>query len=216
MKLSYAETKALLLASVDASPEGSAAAAASLTGGRLNVAAAMQALALVLKARGKALPPGLALEDPGMADVQRRLLEGEWAKGLLSKPVVPAAPTAAPTLPAGQTQPQPQPQVTLSGGAVLLEEEAPKQQQQPTQKPFEVAQDKEEGTQPRMQKAADPGTQPQQEDPASSQEDEPSGAADAPLPADSAAVAAQSLPSDAGQKKRAMRLRPFPRQRVTG
>lgn len=96
MRLSHIETKRLLLTSVDpsASPE---TAAATITGGRLNVAAAMQALALTLKARGLPALPGVAVEDASAVELKRRMQETPWGRQLLAG----AAGLAGPANPAG-------------------------------------------------------------------------------------------------------------------
>lgn len=89
MRLTYAETKKLLLSTVDGSANP-LATTATITGGRLNVGKAMQALGLLLKQRGLPALPGASLADPQAKELQRKLQENEWGAGLLGAAPVPA------------------------------------------------------------------------------------------------------------------------------
>ena len=91
VQLSHIETKRLLLSSVDpsASPE---TAATTITGGRLNVAAAMQALALLLKSRGLPPPPGFSADDAGAVELKRRMQQTPWGRQLLAGAAIAAGP----------------------------------------------------------------------------------------------------------------------------
>lgn len=91
MHLTYSEVKSLLLSSTDPSPAESAGT--TQTGGRLNVGAAMAALALLLQERGEGQLPGGFLEDAFAAEqLQQRMLQTSWGQGLLQS----AAPSALP------------------------------------------------------------------------------------------------------------------------
>jgi hypothetical protein len=81
-QLSYGEVKRLLLSTVDPCPTGSTGA--TISGGRLNVDAAMAALALLLHERGLPELPGGWLAGDGAEAVQRRLLENPWGQELLA------------------------------------------------------------------------------------------------------------------------------------
>lgn len=90
MQLTYAETKRLLLSTVDPSPTP-ATAGVTVTGGRLNVGAAMQALSLLLRQRGLPVLPGAPLEGPTATALARRLQENPWGRQLLLQPGAGAA-----------------------------------------------------------------------------------------------------------------------------
>lgn len=92
VELSYAETRQLLLATVDPLPDS---ADATLTSGRLNIAAAMQALAVVMKARGMKVPPGAVTEGPAAEQLLQRLQASQWAAGLLPAAQAPTGSVSA-------------------------------------------------------------------------------------------------------------------------
>ena len=81
-RLSYQELKLLLLGTAEPSPT-TAAATATMTGGRLNIAMAMQALGLVLQERGLPAMPGALLSEQGTADLRSLLLKNQWGQELL-------------------------------------------------------------------------------------------------------------------------------------
>ena len=89
--LTYGEVRRLLLSTVDPCP--AASQGASITGGRLNVGAAMAALALLLHERGQPELPGSWLEGDSAEALQRQLLENPWGQELLTG--------AGPALPKG-------------------------------------------------------------------------------------------------------------------
>lgn len=81
VQLSYDQVKRLLLSTVDPSP--GKGATATITGGRLNIGAAMQALSLLLQQQGQPALPGMALEAAAQDDLRRTMLQNEWGQELL-------------------------------------------------------------------------------------------------------------------------------------
>ena len=81
-RLSYQDLKLLLLGTAEPSPT-TVAATATMTGGRLNIAAAMQALGLLLQERGLPAMPGALLSEQATADLRSLLLNNQWGQELL-------------------------------------------------------------------------------------------------------------------------------------
>ncbi|KAI3436676.1 hypothetical protein D9Q98_006092 [Chlorella vulgaris] len=100
--LTYTQIKRLLLSTVNAVPCGKAA---TLTGGRLNIGTAMQALSLMLQDQGGPALPGVALTAADEAALRKTVGLSVWGQELLlpsSVSLTTAKPPAGPTSAAAQ------------------------------------------------------------------------------------------------------------------
>lgn len=100
--LTYTQIKRLLLSTVNAVPGGKAA---TLTGGRLNIGTAMQALSLMLQDQGGPALPGVALTAADEAALRKTVGLSVWGQELLlpsSVSLTTAKPPAGPTSAAAQ------------------------------------------------------------------------------------------------------------------
>ena len=117
VQLSYRDTKLLLLSTVDVSPDY-ITSISTATGGRLNIATAMQALSLLLRQRGLPALPGI--DVVAAESLRHRLLLNPWGKQLL---LVSRA--KQPQQPPSPEPPMPTPPGGLSAGWAFAPAPAP-------------------------------------------------------------------------------------------